>query len=60
MKQKPLSTSWTAKKLGKKRFKPIAEKYVTKSKGKPTLTLESDERPAYNSVETMFNDEGEN
>ena len=56
----PLTLSKVEKLLGKKRFKPIAEKYVTKSKGKPTLTLESDERPAYNSVETMFNDEGEN
>ena len=56
----PLTLSKVEKLIGKKRFKPIAEKYVTKSKGKPTLTLESDERPAYNSVETMFNDEGEN
>ena len=56
----PLTLSKVEKLLGKKRFKPIAEKYVTKSKGKPTLTLESDERPTYNSVETMFNDEGEN
>lgn len=56
----PLTLSKVENLIGKKRFKPIAKKYVTKSKGKPTLTLESDERPAYNSVETMFNDEGEN
>ena len=55
----PLTLSKVEKLLGKKRFKPLAEKYVTKSKGKPTLTLESDERPTYNSVETMFNDDGE-
>lgn len=41
--------------IGKKRFAAICADYIAKPKGKPTLTEESDKRPAYNAASEDFN-----
>lgn len=56
----PLSLAKIEKLLGKKKFASLVGEYVTKSQGKPTLTLSSDIRPSIQDVKSMFTEEGEN
>ena len=56
----PLSLAKIEKLLGKKKFTSLVGGYVTKSQGKPTLTLSSDIRPSIQDVKSMFTEEGEN
>lgn len=56
----PLSLAKIEKLLGKKKFTALVGEYVTKSQGKPTLTLSSDIRPSIQDAESMFTEEGEN
>ena len=56
----PLSLAKIEKLLGKKKFASLVGGYVTKSQGKPTLTLSSDIRPSIQDVKSMFTEEGEN
>ncbi len=56
----PLSLAKIEKLLGKKKFTALVGEYVTKSQGKPTLTLSSDIRPSIQDVKSMFTEEGEN
>lgn len=56
----PLSLAKIEKLLGKKKFASLVGEYVTKSQGKPTLTLSSDIRPSIQDAESMFTEEGEN
>ena len=56
----PLSLAKIEKLLGKKKFASLVGEYVTKSQGKPTLTLSSDIRPSIQDVKSMFIEEGEN
>ena len=55
----PLSLAKIEKLLGKKKFASLVGEYVTKSQGKPTLTLSSDIRPSIQDVKSMFTEEGE-
>lgn len=56
----PLSLAKIEKLLGKKKFASLVGEYVTKSQGKPTLTLSSDIRPSIQDAKSMFTEEGEN
>ena len=56
----PLSLAKIEKLLGKNKFASLVGEYVTKSQGKPTLTLSSDIRPSIQDVKSMFTEEGEN
>ena len=56
----PLSLAKIEKLLGKKKFTALVGEYVTKSQGKPTLTLSSDIRPSIQDAKSMFTEEGEN
>ena len=56
----PLSLAKVEKLLGKKKFASLVGEYVTKSQGKPTLTLSSDIRPSIQDAKSMFTEEGEN
>lgn len=56
----PLSLAKIEKLLGKKKFASLVGGYVTKSQGKPTLTLSSDIRPSIQDAKSMFTEEGEN
>ena len=40
--------------MGKTKFLEIVEPYVIKPAGKPTLVLESDKRPEFNSAKIDF------
>ena len=54
-KPKALQTITALEKLfGKKRFAELAQAYIVKPPGKPTLVPNSDKRPALNSPEDDF------
>ena len=50
----PKSLSALEKMIGAKAFDEIAGKYIVKPLGKPTLVVEADKRPAYNSVQADY------
>ena len=52
--RKPKTLSELEKMIGKKNFSSIAGKYIVKPTGKPTLVVESDKRPPYNSATADF------
>lgn len=60
--QKPLPLTEAEKQISKEDYENILKQYIIKPKGKPTLALESDKRPAYEvkpSVTEAFGGENE-
>jgi len=54
----PLTPPALEKELGKKLFGEVAESYVLKQPGKPTLAPEDDKRPPYNAAAVAFGNNG--
>lgn len=60
--QKPISLTEAEKQVSKEDYENILNKYIIKPKGKPTLALEGDKRPAFEvkpSVEEAFGGENQ-
>lgn len=60
--QKPIPLTEAEKQVSKEDYEAILSKYIIKPKGKPTLALEGDKRPAYEvkpSIEEAFGGENQ-